>query len=413
MLTFTSGLGFYNHSVMLESLISERNFPPTVASTAISVFFLASGFSGLWVASLLEKYDIRITITAGGLFAGIALLLIGMVTRVWELYTVYALFGVGFCASSMLPATTLVARWFRKKRAFALSIASTGLSIGGVVITPVSAVLIKDLGIEAAAFWFALIYLVGVIPVSIIALRSDPKDLGLEIDGLEIDELAVDRPEADGSVSGSRAATTRSSMIDGVSFKVAMNDPFFWGLSVSYLFVMMAQVGAITHQYGLISERLSHQEAALALSILPAFSIAGRLLGGYFLDRLSIRIFTLVMMLVQCASLASLALFDHQLLFMLGLAVFGLSVGNLLMLQPLILTNTYGLLHYSRIFSISNLMTTFGVAIGPGMMGYIYSISGHYDFPFAIAAVSGLVAVILYFLVSGANFRPDSRLKSS
>lgn len=386
MLTFTSGLGFYNHSVMLNALVLERGFPIGVASSAVSIFFLSSGVAGLWFASLLEKYDVRISIVIGGLLAGIGLMLIGKVSEIWQLYVVYALFGIGFCGSGLLPAITLITRWFQRSRAFALSIASTGLSIGGVIITPFSAVIIAHNGIEEACLWFGLAFLLGVIPLSLITLRSNPGDLGLEIDGAKKDtsEQAVKTPP----------------IIDGVSFAKALRDRYFWGVSFAYLFIMLAQAGAISHQYGVITERVDQNNATLALTILPLFSILGRLAGGYFMNRLSIRVFTICMMLIQCVAMSALALSHNEVLFLASLAVFGITVGNLLMLQPLILAEAFGLLSYSRIFSVSNLLTTCGLALGPALLGYIYELDHQYVGPFLLAALSSFVAMIIYATVS-------------
>ncbi|MDP7577694.1 MAG: hypothetical protein QGH99_12090, partial [Pseudomonadales bacterium] len=56
-LLFSSGLGFYNHTVVLQALVLERGFSVTMASTAVSIFFLCSGLIGLQVAASLEKHD--------------------------------------------------------------------------------------------------------------------------------------------------------------------------------------------------------------------------------------------------------------------------------------------------------------------------------------------------------------------
>jgi len=82
----------------------------------------------------------------------------GALREIWQLYAFHLLFGFcyGFCG--LVPATTIVARWFEARRALALSIASTGLSLGGVVITPLSAFLIQHWGIAGAAPWLGLTF---------------------------------------------------------------------------------------------------------------------------------------------------------------------------------------------------------------------------------------------------------------
>ena len=52
---------------------------------------------------------------------------------------------------------------------------------------------------------------------------------------------------------------------------------------------------------------------------------------------------------------------------MLGVALFfGATVGNLLMLQPLLLAEAFGVREYPRIY-LSQLLSTLGVAPGPAL----------------------------------------------
>ena len=129
-LTFNSGLSFYNNAIYLNALAAKPAFDVQSASLAVSIFFLTGGFTGLLVARLVQIMDPRIVISVGAIVAGLALSSLPFVNNLWQLYLAYAVFGMGFSASGLIPATTLVTRWFRRRRAMALSIASTGLSLG-------------------------------------------------------------------------------------------------------------------------------------------------------------------------------------------------------------------------------------------------------------------------------------------
>lgn len=362
---------------MLNALSGEAGFPVAVASAAVSIFFFTSGIGGLGIAVLLERFDVRYTIAAGTILAGTSLAAIGHVTSEWQLYLVYTLFGVGFGASSLLPATTLVTRWFRKSRALALSVASTGLSMGGVTITPVSAIVIDSIGITAASPILGAIYIVGILPISLMVLRSQPEDMGLAADG---------EPQTSES----------NAKYDGIVFTEALKQRYFWALGISYVFIMMAQVGGIAHQYGMVSEHLEGKAAAMALAVLPLFSIIGRLAGGMIIDRISAWRFALVMMLVQALSLAGLGAGINTWFVLVNLALFGITTGNLLTLQPILIADAYGLIQYSRIYSFSNLLTMIGVALGPGVMGYLYAMDESYGPAYLFAALAGLVAAVIF-----------------
>lgn len=388
-LTFCSGLGFYNHAVILQALVNEKGLSVEIASSAVSLFFLSSGLVGLWVAGMLDRYDVRIVICAGACLAGIALFSIRFVTDEWQVMLAYSLFGVGFAASGLLPATTLVTRWFAKKRALALSIASTGLSVGGIAITPASALLITAKGIDYSVTLFALIYVLGVVPLACLFLKSRPADIGLQIDGAKMDD-------------NSPGAT-------GTLFKDAARSRYFWGLSLAYVFLMMAQVGALAHQYGLVGEHLTGRTAALALGIIPVASIVGRLAGGFLLDRISASKFALTMMVLQSVSLLILSQVTSTWAFVAGLGLFGISVGNLLMLQPLLIATTYGQQDYSRIYGLSNMMTTIGIAFGPLILGLIYASNNSYSLSYLTASAAGLMGYGIYRW-SLSNTTEDVRL---
>jgi MFS family permease len=394
-------LSFYNHAIYLTALAANPNFDVQTASFAVSLFFLSGGVTGLWVAKWVQDYDPRICISAGAVISCFALSSLAFVQEIWQLYLAFMLFGVGFSASSLIPATTLVTRWFHRKRAMALSIASTGLSLGGVILTPLCVLLVKSMGFEFAAPLMGLLYIVGVIPVTWIWLRASPQSMGLLPDGEEPPANSVTVSTEQDSDDSNPSAVSKELALDGMTFKQARDTRFFWGISIGYIFLMMAQVGGIAHQYGLARELLSESQTAMAVAILPIASIVGRLIGGWLIDRMSIRLFAIGLMILQAVSLILLASGVNVLTLCLGLAMFGASVGNLLMLQPLLIAEAFGIREYARIFAVANLMSSWGTAAGPAVLGLAFAANANlYSLPYWIAASAAGVGLIL-FLTGG------------
>ena len=392
LLTFTSGLSFYNHAIYLNALAEQPAFTVSIASSAVSIFFFTGGITGLFVAKWVQEYDPRICISVGALLSFLSLSVLAYVTTTWQLFLVYGLFGAGFSASSLIPATTLVTKWFRRRRAMALSISSTGLSLGGVILTPLSILMVESLGFEIAAPLIGVMYLLGVIPVAWMFLRVSPESMGLLPDGEKIISQSADEEPQDNDE-------------DGLYFRDVIRGRFFWGVSLAYIFIMAAQVGGIAHQYGLVREQLSEAETAIAVAILPVFSIIGRLAGGWIVDQMSIRKFAIIMMILQASSLSLLSTGFSVTTLCIGLAVFGASVGNLLMLQPLLIAEAFGVKDYARIFSVSNLMSSWGTAMGPAVLGFVYAANTNlYQLPYMVAAISGALGVGL-FLAGGKIIR--------
>ena len=395
LLTFTSGLSFYNHAIYLNALAEQPAFTVSIASSAVSIFFFTGGITGLFVAKWVQEYDPRICISVGALLSFLSLSVLAYVTTTWQLFLVYGLFGAGFSASSLIPATTLVTKWFRRRRAMALSISSTGLSLGGVILTPLSILMVESLGFEIAAPLIGVIYLLGVIPVAWMFLRVSPESMGLLPDGEKLNSQSADEEPRDNDEGG-------------LYFRDVIRGRFFWGVSLAYIFIMAAQVGGIAHQYGLVREQLSEAETAIAVAILPVFSIIGRLAGGWIVDQMSIRKFAIIMMILQASSLSLLSTGFSVTTLCIGLAVFGASVGNLLMLQPLLIAEAFGVKDYARIFSVSNLMSSWGTAMGPAVLGFVYAANTNlYQLPYMVAAISGALGVGL-FLAGGKIIRITS-----
>ena len=285
----TSGLAFYNLSILLAAFVAERGFPVSLASSATATFFIASGIGGVISGRLVERIDARFVIATGATVGALALASVGSLRELWQLYAFHVVFGLCHGASGLVPLTTLVARWFSARRALAFSIASTGLSFGGIAVAPLVALLIERLGLAGAAPWMGLALCLGTLPVTLIVLRPRPAAMGLEPDG------AV---PADGAPIAPQPA---------VAFGEARRSRYFFAVSVAYLFLLGAQVGAIAHFYRLASTRTGVATAALALSVLAGSSTVGRLLGGWLMLWIPSRPFALVLMVMQAAGLAVLA----------------------------------------------------------------------------------------------------------
>ena len=377
MLTVAAGIGFYGLSVYLRALTVEQGFSVGAVSGATAVFFLVAGLVGLPVAAVIARRDARPLIAAGAVACALALLLLGRADQVWQVYVAHALFGAGFAASSLVPGTTLVTRWFARRRSVALSVASTGLSAGGVLVTPVIAALVRDHGLAAVTPWLALLFVVGIVPVTALLLHPSPQAFGLQPDG---DPAPL--PDAPAPVLGPLAAE-------------AARTRFFVMVTAAHLLGMLAQVGGIAHLFNLVADRSDDGGAGTALQVLAFSSLAGRLLGGVVAARMSMRGLAIGLMLAQAVALVLLAAFDNTAGLLVATVLFGITVGNLLMLHPLLLAERFGVRDYARIYSRSQFVATFGVAAGPVVVGVLHDVLDGYGAAFTLAAAASVLAAVV------------------
>jgi sugar phosphate permease len=385
----TAGLAFYNLSVLLNAFVAERGFPVGLASGATAIYFIASGLGGVLAGRLMDRLDPRPIMITGACVSATALGCVGLLRTPLELYGFHVVFGFCYGCCGLVPATTIVARWFEARRPLALSIAATGLSLGGIVVTPASAFLIAHWGLSGAAPWLGLAMVLGVVPVTALVVRGSPRSMGLEPEGA---------PRADGAAA---PATVRS-----IPFALARRTRFFIGLTAAYIFSLGSQVGAIAHLYRLVNTREQVATAALAVALLAGASLVGRLGGGWILVKTPARSFALWMFAGQTLAMALLAIAASKLTLLAGTALFGLTIGNILMLQPLLLVNAFGTGAYARIYSVSQLVTAIGLAGGPALLGLIEEVSGGYTLPYLAAAGGSLIGLLILAFACADPPRP-------
>lgn len=380
VLVTSSGLGFYGLAVYLNSFSTEKGWPVASISLATTLFFLVSGFAGLYVARALARYDVRAVVVAGGLLGGAALGVLGQVNERWQLYVVYSVFAVGWSAAGLVPATTVITRWFHVRRSVALSVASTGLSVGGIVLTPFTKWLLDAVGLAAGTPWLAVIWVVGIVPVALLMIRPDPQRLGWLPDG--------ERARHDVPVP----APT------GTPFAEAIRTRFFFAVTVGYLFALGSQVGAIQQLVKLVQERAGSDAATLATTVLAATSVVARLVGGQITNRVEMMRFTVVLATLQAVALALLAVVEAEVALFVAIVLFGVTIGNILMLQPLLIAEHFGVLDYPRIFSRSQFLMMFGTAAGPLVLGWLHDNAGGYRTAYLVAAGASLTGAIVLSL---------------
>jgi MFS family permease len=385
MLAASAGLGFYGLSVYLSTLNRVKGFSVSGMSGATAVFFIVSGGAGVVIARLLRSMDPRPIIVAGAVVAGAGLVLLGRVSSLWQVYVVYAIFSIGYSANALVISTTLVARWFHERRAVALSVASTGLSVGGVVLTPLARQWLRDLPFTTATDRLALLYLVAVVPVALLLIRPDPRAYGLGPDGRRLAGR-----EASGTESPAAAPS-------GASYADAIRSRLFVAITGGFLLALGAQVGGIAQLVKLSDERIADVSAAgRTVSVLAACSVMGRLLGGVVMERIGIERFSVAILGTQAVSLALLSRLEGTAPMFGAVALFGFSVGNVLLLHPLLLAHGFGMADYPRIYGRSQFMTTMGVAGGPFLFGWLHDHAGGYETSYLVGAVLAATGLAAY-----------------
>jgi len=358
------GVGFYSLTIFLDALCSDRGWSRASVSGATTLYFLTSGVTGTLIGRAVDRYGPRGWIVAGALLMSVGLLAIGRVREPNDLFGVYFLMAVGFGMSSAVPTNAILARWFVARRARAMSISHTGVSVGGMVVVPLASVLVRQGGLELAVGCLAAIVVVVALPIVIFVLRSDPRDHGLEPDG-----GTEERPET-------------SLLSDAVQQRVwsraqAARTASFWIVAAAFGAMLFTQTAFLIHQLAYLRERIGTL-APYAVSVTAFGSVVGRLVVGSFADRVHKRALSQGVFLLQAAALLALISAEHTAVLLACAFVFGLTMGNVYMLQSLLAADLFGMVSFGTVFGLVQLITSMMGALGPVALGILFDQLGGY-----------------------------------
>jgi MFS family permease len=393
MLTLSSGIGFYGLGVFLPLLEQEFNASPALASLGGTVFFLVLGLASPFVGRWVDSRGARLVMIMGSALFGAGLIGLALSQELWQTYTAYAAMAVGFGGTALIPVSALVSAWFSARRGLAMAVAMSGISLGGVVMTPLATQLIVAYGWRAAALTLAVLVWVVGVPLSALIIRRRPEDLGLLPDGVIHETLAA------------RTASSQNAAVPDAShpwnLSSARRTRAFWGITVGYLLINLSLIGVLMHQIRFLTSgtaaqgAMSPQAAAFAVSLTALASIVGRLALGAVIDRLSKRWVTVGLMVAQAAATVGLLVAQGNLVLVyLAVLTFGLGMGCAIMLQSLLVSDMFGVVSFGEIYGATMFAATAGMAAGPWLSGYLYERFGSYEVAFITFAGIALLAAI-------------------
>lgn len=388
ILLVTSGIGFYGHGVIMDPLRHAHGWSKGTVSSAITLFFFMNGIVGFIIGRWMDRYGPKWFLVSGSTVFGLGLWALNWIDSVPQLFLIYLIMSVGFCFTSLVPINMLITRWFIRKRGLAMSIANTGLSVGGIFLVPVASYLIINLSLDLALPILGGIYMLVIIPMAIFFIKQKPSDMGQHPDG----DDPYKRDDADqhrATDAGQMRIWTRRQ-----AFKTAA----FWSISLAFMLALGGQIAYLVHQVSFLGQYLGPQKAATAVAITAGASIVGRLILGAFVDRCDKRYVTMACALIQGLAVLTLAFYSHVVLLYLCTFAFGLTMGSLIMMQSLIIGECFGILSFATVSGAIGLCCIPGAAFGPMIAGVIFDATQSYQGSFILFAVASFIAMgVIYF----------------
>ena len=370
--TFGWGFGFYGQSVYLAELHRLYGWPAALISGATTLFYLLGAMMVAFVSEAMRAFGPRNCLLGGVVAMAASAALMGQVTAPWQLYVVDALLALGWAGTSLGVVTNALGLWFDQKRGMAISLALNGASFGGVIGVPLLVAAIGHFGFSGAMVVAAMVMLAVMIPVILVFVGSPP------VRGGTAAELAdADAPSA----SQIRAR--------------AFCDVAFLTVSIAFALVLFAQVGFIVHLISFLDPVIGREHAAIAVALLTAMAVVGRVLFSTVIDRLNQRLASAISFASQAVALLIVIHSRNDMLLIAACALFGFSVGNLITLPAMIVQREFDSRSFGVLVSLITAINQITFAFGPGIIGLLRDASGSYTLPFYGCIALELIAAAL------------------
>jgi MFS family permease len=380
---FAWGFGLYGHGVYLAEFHRLHGWPTSLISGAASAYYLLSAALVVFISDAVARLGPKRMMLLGAFLLGSAMMLLGFVALPWQLYVVYLILAVGVVALHTGAISNVVGLWFDRSRGLAISLALSGASFGGILVTPALVFAIEKIGFPAAMIASAAIMAAMVLP-AIVAWIDRPAP---------ITGGAAKQKLSDASLSWTRSGALRSLA--------------FWSVAAPFALALMAQIGFFVHQIAFLEPSVGRTNAGMAVGVMAVMGIAGRVGLGFLNLRLDMRLFTAVSVLSQAAALLVMTQTTNKTSLFVACAVFGLSIGNLITLPALVIQREFQAASFGMLVGLSTAIGQFTCVFGPGVLGLVRDLTGGYTASLMLCIVLEIIAAAIILLrPAGATAGP-------
>lgn len=378
----------YAYGVVLAPIAGEFGASRLQMMWGITAMMLVSGIVSPFLGVAMDRLPMRRLALLGGTLLGAGFMLLSNVSAIWQVVAVYAL--------CMAPAmvlvgptlvSTLLARWFSRRRGTAMGMAALGTSAFGFVVPVLLQWAIGSMGWRSALFAAGALMLLVVVPAAWL-IRDRPQAMGLGADG--------DPPvDVDVPAGPHASATTRGIFAQGNFWLVAG----VLGVLFSVYSAVMTNLVPLARDHGHTAEL-----AAMLVSAIAGWGMVGKIAFGMVADRVDLRLgLGAAIVLVVASLLLLIAGSGYGNLFVAS-SMLGFAAGGMLPVWGTLMAVLFGPTHYGRVMGLMNPVMMPLILAGSPFAGWVYDRSGSY-----LWALVAFVAVLVLALVALSRLRLPER----
>ena len=349
-------------------------------------------FTGFFIGAHVDRHGGRRLMLIGIAILATSLYAMSWINELWQWVALNGLvMTVGAAMIGNLVVNVTLSKWFVEKRGIAVALASMGVSMAGVVLTPAMTGVIDEWGWRAGWRWMAVGSALLIIPISFV-MRRAPEDYGLHPDGrsaLQMTSAAGQKVTADFAASFTRHEALRTS-----SFYMLV---FAFGLFGVTIGVMLLQTIPFMTDAG-----YSRGTAAWMITLASIPALVSKPLWGVMMDWTDPKRLASISALITGTSLVIITTSVHahnDPVVWLGFILLGFGWGGMIPLQEVIWAAFFGRRYLGSVRSAG---LPFSLILGAGaplLVSIYFDQVGDYNGAFyTVAALNVAAAIMLMFI---------------
>ncbi len=360
-------------------------------SVAAALGVLVSGLVQPFMGQVFDR-------TGGRKLILISLVILGGSTIMLSLtfHVLFLVFMFGIVASiaqggpALSNTAALMSRWFRRKRATAISINSAALSLGGLVMVPFSMYLLQATNWRIAWVGLGVIVLLS-LPLAYFFIHERPSQRGLYPDG---------EPEPLTEANGRQNEATGPLEVE--TWKESFKSAPIWQMAASYCICGATTFILSVHfiPFAIEERGISGSTAATIFGYMMGLNIIGSLGAGILADKIGgIKNWLALVYLMRGMAYILLITVDSVAGLWIFASVAGFSWVATLPLTSSLTADVYGLKALGTISGITFMFHQIGGFGSVLLAGLLFDITGSYTLPFAIVGALLFPAALSAFTI--------------
>ena len=368
------GASNYAFGLFVEPLADEFGWTRTYISASLSFMALGS-ITSPFMGSLMDRYGAKPIMVGSLIIMCVGFALRPLMTELWHWYFLSALQFGALNGAAIFPAGRLVGLWFPKTRGRVMGVTMMGNNFGGLTVP-----ILIGLAIGSQAAWeIAYIYVaVAALVFAVLAF------------------FIVQEPILDKMEQGT--GQVKNEAFDGRNWLIRdlLKSPTFYAIALAIMLGNFTYTTVLGHVFAhLVDIDISETSAALCLTVLAGCGMFGKVILGYFTEKIQTRFVMMVCFVGQICGIILILLMGSGVGVWFAVALFGFFMGSFGALVPLLVQDSFGIKSFGTIMGVISATTVISFGFGPILAGLSYDLLGSYQVAFIVVAIMFGVAVFV------------------